>query len=204
MIQSRFVKMLPSVLTPFVRSDAVGAILAEVFTNPDTELSIAEITRRAEVLPAVAHREVTRLLNSEVLSDRRDGNNRLVKTNKTHPLYPQMAEIIAAAYGPVPVLRGLLEDVNEVEAAFIYGSWAARRQGEPGAHPRDIDVMAIGNLSLDDMLQIQQTARDRLRTDVNIHRITSMDWTHPKDNPFLATVATRPIVWLFGKEGTDE
>jgi hypothetical protein len=195
--------MLPSALTPFVRSDAVGAILAETFLASESELSIAEVARRADVLPAVAHNEVTRLLDGGVLVDRRDGRNRLVRVNTGHPLYPQMAEIIAATYGPVPVLRGLLEDMAGVEAAFIYGSWVARRSGEPGTPPRDLDVMAIGDLELDDMLAVQESGRDRLGVEVNVHRITAKDWRHPEGNPFLETVKSRPIVWLFGKESIE-
>ena len=191
---------MPAVLTPFVRSDAVGAILAEVFAEPDDELTIAEIGRRAGVLPAVAHKEVTRLLAAEVLLDRREGNNRLVRVNQNHPLYGPMSEIISATYGPVPILRRLLEAAPGVERAFIYGSWAARRQGIPGPYPHDIDVMAVGNLAVDDLLRVQELAREQLHTDVNLHRISVDTWADPAGNPFLMTVISRPIVWLVGKE----
>ena len=197
-------KMMPATLTPFVRSDAVGALLAESFTDPTAELTIAELGRRAGVGPAVAHKEVERLLDGGVLADRRDGRNRLVRVNQQHPLYAPMAEIIAATYGPVPVLRELLRGRAGVERAFIYGSWAARRAGEPGPPPRDLDVMTIGNLEIDELLDIQQAAQDRLHLEVNIHRTTAVAWAHPEANPFLATVAARPLVWLVGQEATDE
>jgi hypothetical protein len=37
-------------LTPFLRSDAQGAVLAEVLLDPTIELTISEIARRAGVL----------------------------------------------------------------------------------------------------------------------------------------------------------
>ena len=191
---------MPPTLTPFVRSDAVGAILAEVFAEPTQELTIAEVARRADVLPAVAHREIGRLVSGGVLTDRREGNNRLVRVNLDHPLYRPMAEIVAAAYGPVPVLRSLLEAKPGVEAAYIYGSWAARRAGEPGPPPRDIDVVVIGSLGLDEMIQIQEAARDQLRIDVNIHRVDQSSWDHPDGNPFLTTVTSRPLVQIVGRK----
>ena len=185
---------MPPVLTPFVRSDAVGAILAEVFANPDQELTIAEVARRAEVLPAVAHRELGRLIASGVFTDRREGNNRLVRVNRDHLLYAAMSEIIAMTYGPVPVLRELLQGVPGVEEAFIYGSWAARRLGESGPPPRDIDVLAVGELDIDNLVRIQDSARERLRINVNIHRVKAEVWAHPESNPFLATITSRPLV----------
>ncbi len=197
-------KIMPSTLTPFVRSDAVGALLAESFTDPAAEWTIAELGRRAGVGPAVAHKEIARLLDGGVLLDRKEGRNRLVRVNQEHPLYAPMAEIIAATYGPVPVLRQLLQGRDGVERAFLYGSWAARRAGQAGPSPRDLDVMVVGNLDIDDLLEIQQAASDQLHLEVNIHRTTPAAWAHPAENPFLATVATRPLVWIAGTEATDE
>jgi len=191
---------MPAVLTPFVRSDAVGSILAEAFLHPDQEFTLAEITRRTKLAQAVVHKEVSRLVTVDVLTDRREGNNRLVRVNVNHPLHAPMAQIIAATYGPVPVLRDLLGTVAGVGEAFIYGSWAARRSGEAGLPPRDIDVMVVGNLSVDDMIGLQEAARDRLGLEVNIHRTTHAAWEARDQDPFLAEVAARPTVTLVEKE----
>jgi len=190
------VKTVPGVLTPFVRSDAVGSILAEVFLHPGQELTLAEITRRTGLAQAVVHKEVSRLVAGGVCTDRRDGNNRLVQVNVNHPLYAPMSQIVAAAYGPVPVLRDLLGSVSGVIEAFIYGSWAARRLGEAGLSPRDVDVMVVGDLSVDDLIEVQEAARARLGLEVSIHRTTPAAWAACGEDPFLAQVASRPIIHL--------
>jgi DNA-binding transcriptional ArsR family regulator len=194
--------MLPSMLTPFVRSDAVGAILAEVFLHSE-EFTLAELARRAGVLPAVVHKEVSRLVDAGVLTDRREGRNRLVTVSESHPLFASMREIIAASYGPVPVLRDLLSGVQGVREAFIYGSWAARRSGVSGGFPRDVDVMVVGELSVDDLIRVQDQAREELGMEVNVHRATADAWRHRQGNPFLAEVASRPVVGLLRKEAAD-
>ena len=187
-------------LTPFVRSDAVGAILSEAFLHPDDELSISEVARRAGVLPAVAHREIGRLVEASVFRDRRDGNNRLVTVNRDHPLYVPMNEIIQAAYGPVPTLRELLDGEPGIQEAFIYGSWAARRSGQPGAFPNDIDVMVVGDIDVDTLVNVETAARERLGVVVNVHRVSVQAWHHRDGNPFLETVASRPRIPLDLKE----
>lgn len=74
-------KVPGSQLTPFVRSDAVGAILAESLSHPDREFSLAELGRRTGVSSPVVHREVGRLVESGILRDRHEGRNRLVRAD---------------------------------------------------------------------------------------------------------------------------
>jgi len=174
-----------------------------LFLHPDQELTLAEITRRTGLAQAVVHKEVSRLVGGGVCADRRDGKNRLVRVNASHPLYAPMAQIIAATYGPVPMLRDLLGTVGGVEEAFIYGSWAARRFGEAGLPPGDVDVMVVGDLLVDDLIEVQEAARDRLGVDVNIHRTTSAAWQARSRDPFLAQVGSRPMVVLVGKDARD-
>lgn len=198
-IESRYVRGSPSALSPFLRSDAQGAVLAESLLRPEEELTISEIARRAGVLPAVAHREVTRLIDADVLRDRRHGNNRLVRPNTEHPLWSLMSQIIVETYGPVPVLRELIMQVDGVSAAYIYGSWAARRSGEPGPPPRDLDVLVVDTTPRVDLLDIADAARARLHIDVNIRVVPAADW-QAKSDPFLKTVASRPMIALVAHE----
>jgi len=168
--------------------------------HPETELTLASISRRTGLAQAVVHKEVSRLVEAGVLEDRRDGNNRLVRVSPKHPLYTPMAEIIAATYGPVPVLRDMLSSIPTVGNAFIYGSWAERRVGVSGLFPRDVDVMVIGELSVDDLIRIQQSARDLLGMEVNIHRTTWQSWENSDSDPFLAQVSSKPKIYLMTRE----
>lgn len=192
-------KTPPSALTPFLRSDAQGAVLAETMLDPTVELSFTEVARRAGVLPAVAHRELTRLIEADVLRDRREGNSRLVRANTEHPSWPLMSQIVIESYGPVPVLRALLANISDVQESYLYGSWAARRAGVAGPPPRDLDVLVVGTASRTDLLDVSEAASARLHIDVNIHRTSPEAWAAMTD-PFLATVASRPRVQLTGAQ----
>ncbi|OCG75508.1 hypothetical protein [Microbacterium sediminis] len=181
-------------LTPFVRSDAVGAILAETLGHPDREFSLSELGRRTGVSGTVVHREVGRLVENDVLRDRQEGRNRLVRANDEHPLFAPMRELIAAAYGPVPVLRELFAGVDGVEELLIYGSWAARRAGESGAFPNDIDVLVVGSAPRRTLADLATEASTRLDVPVNVTRMGPDDWRADRPSPFVATIRSRPIV----------
>lgn len=165
---SRSVKTSGPRLTPFVRSDAVEAILAEALAHPDREFSLAELGRRTGVSGSVVHREVGRLVESDILRSRHEGRNRLVRANDELPLVGPMGEIIDAGYGPVPVLRDLFEGVDGTERVMIYGSWAARRAGVGEAFRNDIDVL--------------------------VTRLSVEEWAASEPTPFVATLRIRPTV----------
>ncbi|BDZ63466.1 nucleotidyltransferase domain-containing protein [Agromyces mangrovi Wang et al. 2018] len=187
-------KNLPAQLTPFVRSDVTGALLAETLGRPDDEFSLAELGRRIGAGGGVVHKEVGRLVDNGVLVDRQSGRNRLVRANQGHPLYSLMRELIQATYGPVPVLRDLLGGLDGVERAYIYGSWAARRQGEPGEYPNDVDVLVVGEPSRRELADLAVRAGEQVGLDVNITRVSAEEWDAASPSPFIATVRSRPLV----------
>lgn len=192
--ESCFVKSRPPQLTPFVRSDAVGALLAETLGHPGREFSLAELGRRTGASSPVVHREASRLVNGDVLRDRQEGRNRLVRANQEHPLFVQMRDIIAATYGPVPVLRNAFDGVAGAEQVLIYGSWAARRTGDAGAFPHDIDVLVIGDVARRQLTEIATSAGVELDLPVNITRLSREDWTSQEPSPFVTTIRSRPVV----------
>jgi len=60
-----------------------------------------------------------------------------------------LREILRVATGPVVVLAEELADIEGIESAFVYGSFAARVQGEPGPAPHDIDLVVVGQPDVD-------------------------------------------------------
>jgi DNA-binding transcriptional ArsR family regulator len=181
-------------LTPFVRSDAVGALLAETLGHPDREFSLSELGRRTGVSGTVVHREVGRLVDNDVLRDRQEGRNRMVRANDEHPLFAPMRQLIAATYGPVPVLRELFDGVDGVDELLIYGSWAARRAGESGAFPNDVDVLVVGSAPRRTLADLAAEASARLDVPVNVTRMGSDEWRADRPSPFVETIRSRPIV----------
>lgn len=186
-------KTLPSALTPFVRSDTVGAILAETMLTPDQEFTLAELSRRTGGSAPTVHREVSKLVENTILQERTEGRNRLVKANPEHPLYLPMAEIIRSTYGPEPTLRDLLTDTQGVHHAYIYGSWASRREGEPGNFPQDLDVLIVGDISRRQLAIINEKFGRNLAIPLNISRISQEEWESPSPSVFVSTVKSRPL-----------
>jgi hypothetical protein len=106
-----------------------------------------------------------------------------------------LTDLLAVTYGPLPVLTRSLVGLEGVEQAFIYGSWAARYNGEPGPVPADVDVLVVGDVDPDDLDERARQAEAVLRREVNIRRLRPAAWNNQQD-PFVTTVRARPLVEL--------
>lgn len=189
------VKASVPVISPLLRSDLQGHLLALLLLAPDRERTVTEIAAEVGGSMPTVHREIERLVTAEFLTQRRSGRNRYIRANREHPLYRPVREIIEYAYGPRVVLPELLADVGGVEEAYVYGSWAARMSGEAGADPQDIDVLVVGSPDRVEIQEAASAAEARLGREVNMRVVSSERWQNA-DEPFLRTVKDRPLVRL--------
>ncbi len=192
----------PSVL-PLLRSRVQGDIVAWIMLNPENEFSLVEIAEAVRTSPATVMREVDRLAAGGLVRERRMGNTRLVRADTDNPVYRPLADLMAVTFGPVGVLRDLLGTVPGVDQAIIYGSWAARYDGQSGPVPGDIDVLVIGTPERGALDDVAEQAERQLRREVNIRRVAPETWA-ADDSAFKRTLSSRPTVTLIGNGGTDE
>lgn len=191
------------VLAPLLRSDAQGELLALLLLYPESEYTLTEIARRIGVSLPTVHAEVTRLVASGLVTDRRVGQARLVRAVTGHVLFRPLAELLELTYGPVAVMPDVLAGVDGVREVYLYGSWAARRVGEPGDPPRDLDVLVVGSAARDVLLEVGEQASRRLHREVNVTRIPPKVWDAGED-PFVRTLKSRPLVPVPLREGEPE
>ncbi len=184
------------VLLPLLRSRAQGDIIAWIMLHPEQEASLTEIAEATHTSGPTVMREVDRLADAGLIRQSRRGNQRLIRADTDNPVFAPLAALMAVTFGPLPVLRALLEDVAGIRDAYVYGSWAARYDQQAGPVPGDIDVLVIGTTDLDDLDDVAAAAGERLGREVNIRRVRPDAWDEAHDDPFKATVTSRPMITL--------
>lgn len=187
-------KTMPSALAPFLRSETQGMILAEIFMGHG-EHTISSLAKAAGTSPATVMREVDRLVAAGYVTDRHIGRARVVTASTQHPLYRALQEIIGYSYGPVPVLRSVLQAHPDIDQALIFGSWAERASGIPGHDPNDIDVLVIGKMRPRAAAALANQATDLLGKEVNMRVCSREDWETRSDG-LLREIARRPTIDL--------
>jgi len=183
-------------LLPILRSQQQGEILALLLGDPDLELSLTEIAGRVGAPHPSVYREVQRAEQAGLVTSRKVGNTRLVRANTASPYYAGLSEVLTRAFGVPTVLAEALRDVSGIIAAYIYGSWAARREGQTGQRPvGDIDVLVLGEPDRDRLYATLSAAEQRLGRPVQA-TIRDRDWLKSGSGAFHDTITSRPLLKL--------
>ncbi|TFD73269.1 nucleotidyltransferase domain-containing protein [Cryobacterium fucosi] len=183
-------------LAPLFRSNAQGEILARLFLNPETSFTISELARAASTPYASAHREVSRIAEMGLATTEKRGQAVEVQARRDTPIFRPLAELLGLTYGPAVVIPTHLAGIGGISEAYIYGSWAARREGEPGDSPGDIDLLIVGNPSRREVYDAARIAGISLRREVNLRIVSTAAWEAADADPFLRTLTKRPLIPL--------
>lgn len=105
----QFMRVSAPLLLPLLRLRAQGEVLARVFLTPG-EHSIAEIARATSLSEATVLREVSRLIETGFVTERRQqGRPRL------NPATSQFTALLALTVGPAHLLRERLAEVRGLD-----------------------------------------------------------------------------------------
>ena len=183
-------------LAPIFRSDGQARLLSTLLLTGD-ELSLTDLAHRADLAYATAHREVARLVDAGILSERQVGRTRLVRASDESPLVGPLREILTVVTGPVVMLAEELARIDGIEAAFLYGSFAARLLGDAGPAPRDIDLMVLAEPDVDAVYEACTRVEAAVHRPVNPTILTLEEFA--ASSGFLDNVRSGPVVAVVGE-----
>ena len=187
--------MAPS-LAPFFRSELQAALLAVLLLGSDEELSAAELQRRSGASRSGVHKELQRLADAGIVERRTVGRSSLYRRAEDSPLLDPLTALVERTLGVEPELRRRLAEMDGIEAAAIFGSWA---DGSVG--PRsDVDVLVIGTPDADALERAARAVERLAGREVNLTLYDGRDWRErvARGAGFAATVLDRPLITLIG------
>lgn len=186
-------------LAPIFRSNGQAAILAEILLTGET-VSLPELIRRIGLTRTTVHREVTRLAEAGILLIKTVGREWQISANAENPVVEHIRAILAITFGPGPMLTGALEQIEGVEAAAIFGSYAARASGVAGPPPADIDVLVLGTPDIREVYAACRDIEDQVGRPVNATVMSTGEWQDAVDSEaaFAVDVLSHPTLALIG------
>ena len=169
-------------------------MLGVLFADAGVELTIGELAERSNVAQPTVSREVVRLTEHGLTITRMIGRNKLVRPNWSLPWAPELQSILMQTVGVLGRLGEALSSVEGVDAAFVFGSWAARYEGEPGPYPGDVDVVVVGEAPLRSVRRACRDLELDLRVEINPIVIDRAGWDSNAPEPFIAQIREQPLV----------
>jgi DNA-binding transcriptional ArsR family regulator len=183
-----------SALLPLFRSETQVRILTELYCGRDDELMIAELAERIRLPLSSVSREVHRLQEDDILHVRKRGRAQFASPNRDAPWSRPLTELLDRTTGPAAVIAATFGVIPNLEAVWIFGSWAARSRGQRGAAPHDIDVVVVGAASTLEVSRAAASAERRIGIPVSAISIERTDWDQPQPDSFVASIKMGPLV----------
>jgi predicted nucleotidyltransferase len=176
-----------------------GRILGVLFGAPDEAFFGRQIARSVDVSTGAVQRELKTLTDAGFILRTQTGNQVFYRANREHPVYSELHALLAKTIGIFHLLSEALEPLaTQIQFAFVYGSFA---RGEESA-TSDVDLLVIGSVTLDDLLERLTPVEATLRRPVN-PSIYSLDELLVKlrdNHHFLSTIQKGNAVFLIGDE----
>lgn len=102
-----------------------------------------------------------------------------------------MRGLLLKTLGPEPLLRSALADIDGIDDAFIYGSWADPTQRSPA----DIDVLIVGDPDVGDVYDAASAVEKVVARPVNVTVRSASEWAE-SDGAFERAVKSGPRIDL--------
>jgi predicted nucleotidyltransferase len=176
-----------------------GRVLALLYGVPDEVFFLRQIARQIGTSVGSVQRELETLTGFGLLNRTVLGRQVFYQANRDHPVFVELHSLVAKTSGIFYLLRSALAPLaKEILFAFVFGSMA---RGEENAGS-DVDLMVIGDATLDEILTRLTSAESDLGRPINptVYSLREFKSKLRAGNHFLRSVIRQKNVLLIGDE----
>ncbi len=173
-------------------------LLTLFFTNPSQKYYLRELQRQLGYSAGSIRRELLKFQKDDLFNTQMVGNLLYYSLNTKHPLFQELKMIVSKTVGVEGRLRNTLSSIHGINVAFIYGSYAGRK--EKGSS--DIDLMIIGNPDTSLLNEKIAELEKRFKREIN-PTLYSMEEYRVKKNGksgFIVELLKNPKIMVIGEE----
>lgn len=173
-------------------------LLTLFLLNPGKRFYVREVERLTGENINSIRRELKNLEAIGLLKSHREGNLRYYSVDQEMSIYPELRDIFLKTEGAAELLGQDITPLGDIQAAFIYGSFA---RGEAGPSS-DIDIIVIGMVDEDALIVAVRETEKRLKREINYVLLTPEEFRSrkKKKDPFITNVLTEERIMLAGDE----
>lgn len=173
-------------------------LLTLFFTSPSREYYLRQLQRILGHSAGSIRRELIKFQQDNLFKTKKVGNLLYYSLDATHPLFNEMKNIVSKTVGAEGSLRNTLLKVKGIKSAFIYGSFASKKEKAAS----DIDLMVIGDQDTSILNEKFAGLERRLRREINLTIYSPHEYKTKKraKRGFIMELLKSPKIMLIGKE----
>lgn len=146
-------------------------ILSHFFFHPGESYHVRRLASELGEHVGVVGRELKNLEKAGILTSRPLGNQKHYSPDPDSPIHDELRSIFLKTSGASAELRDVLRKRNDIESAFVYGSYAS---GEAHANS-DIDLMVVGDVSDRELAPMISRVERRVGQEINYSLYTRQE-----------------------------
>ena len=173
-------------------------LLTLFFTNPSQKYYLRELQRELGYSAGSIRRELLKFQKDDLFNTQKVGNLLYYTLNTKHPLFKELKMIVFKTVGVEGSLRNALSSIQRITVAFIYGSYAGRK--EKGSS--DIDLMIVGNPDTSLLNEKIAALEKRLKREINPTLYPLEEYRRKKKakSGFITELLKNPKIMVIGRE----
>lgn len=139
--------------------------------------------------------ELRKLVRLGLVKGRKDSNRIYYKANRSHPLYPEVNNLVLKTVGLVDILKDALRD-ERIQVAFVFGSIA---EGNETASS-DVDLFVIGELGLRTISGLLTGVSEKIGREINPHVMSVNEFRKRIEagEHFISGLIKSPKLYIIG------
>jgi uncharacterized protein len=189
----------PKLIGDLLFGQTRGGVLMLLFSHPDEAFYVRQIARRIGISVGIVQRELETLHEVQLVIRSKSGNQIFYRANRDNPVFPELNSLISKTIGIFQMLHSALVPLEQkIVWAFVYGSVAKQEERAES----DVDLMIIGDASLDEVLQHLAKIESASGRQINptVYTVGEFKSKETAGNHFLAAVLHGKKVTVMGKE----
>ena len=155
----------PLAQLPIFRSELQARVLGLVLLSPKAKWSAPELQERLGAAQQTLNSELRRLAAAGLLEVETVGRTKLYSAAVDSPLYEPLRQLLESTVGAEQLLAERLGELDGVDGAFLFGSWA---RGTPSRSTSDVDLLVVGDVDYDSLTDAIRDAEQLLGREVHL------------------------------------
>jgi predicted nucleotidyltransferase len=172
------------------------AIFQLYFAHPEKKYYLRELERILNLPVQNIRREFLALEKNGIFIREKRGNQVYYSLNTKSPIFPELKSIVSKTIGAQSHLKKILTTIAGIKIAFIFGSFAQKKEDSLS----DIDLMIIGKIDENLLIEKISKLERLLDREINYHIYSQSEFAkriREKDF-FITKILSKPMIFLIG------
>lgn len=183
-------------LQDIITSEVRVKLLIELFSEPNKNLYVRELTRRVGTEVNAIRRELKRLTLAGVLKKEQRGNRLYYIVRKDYSYYHELLSMVAKISGVGGAVVEAHNKIGKVKLAVLAQEFIEGRESKSD----QLDLLFVGDLDLSALELLMKEQIKKIEKDINYTAISETEFTSLKSRKetFLVSFLIAPNVVLIG------